>query len=640
MPQLLFEPIYIGKMKIKNRIAMPPMATNFSTTEGELTDRQITYYEKRARGGVGLITTESCYIHPSGKGGPTRLGFWSDKHISGFKKLSETVHRNDTKIVAQIHHAGNLSKPAFIGEYSVSCSSVPSPAYGVIPRTLTEAEISEMVTMFGQTARRAKEAGLDGIQIHAAHGYLLHQFLSPLFNKRTDKYGGHLANRMRFLLEVIESIRCAVGNDFPLIVRYDGDEFVEGGLTLNDTTVVAKVLEKSGVDALDVSGAITASSEMMVPPAAIPQGCLVHLAEAIKKVVRVPVATVGRIREMKMAEEILESHKADIINIGRPLIADPDLPNKWAEGKLDEIRRCISCNEGCTARMFKGLEITCTVNPMVGREHEIVPAKKSKKVMVIGGGPGGMEAAAVASSRGHKVSLFERGSQLGGQLILAARGPYKREIIWAVEDLEKQLYRQKVSIQKGQEVTVEGIEKFQPEAVIFATGSSPLVPDVEGVNRINVVTSHDVLSDRAKTGDRVVVIGGGSTGAETAEFLADSGKKVVICEILEDVIMDAEPMARKLMLKRLSEKGVRILITCKAKAIRAEGLAVKRNGKEELIEADTVVLSVGMEPNRGVIDQYRAKGLKNIEIYEIGDCVEPHKALEAISQGVEIGERV
>lgn len=640
MSKLLFEPINVGKMKLKNRISMPPMATNFSTTEGELTPRQIKYYEERAKGGVGLIVTESCYIHPGGKGGPTRLGLWSDKHISGFQKLADTVHKYDVKIIPQIHHAGHLSKPGFIGEYPVSSSSVPSPAYGVIPRCLTEKEIGELVTMFGETARRAKEAGLDGVEIHAAHGYLLNQFLSPLFNKRTDKYGGHLANRMRFLLEVIERVRNVVGNDFPIVVRYIGDEFVEGGLTTDDTTIIAKVLEKTGVNALDISGAVTVSGEMMVPPAAIPQGCLVHLAEAIKKVVSIPVFTVGRIREMGMAEEILQSNKADIVHIGRPLMADPELPKKWAEGRLDEVRRCISCNEGCTSRMFKGLDITCTVNPMVGREHEIVPAKKSKKVMVIGGGPGGMEAAAVASLRGHKVSLFEKNSQLGGQLILAACAPFKQEISWIVEDLEKQLHQREVSIQKGQEVTIDLIEQFQPEAVVFATGGSPLIPGIKGVEKTNVVTSHEVLAGRVKTGDKIVIIGGGSSGAETAEFLADQGKTVVICEMLEDVIMDTEPMTRKLMLKYLSEKGVRILINSEAKEIKPEGLVVKRNENEELIRADTVVLSVGSKSNREIIDLLKAKKAKGIELYEIGDCVKPRKALEAIREGAEIGEQI
>jgi 2,4-dienoyl-CoA reductase-like NADH-dependent reductase (Old Yellow Enzyme family)/thioredoxin reductase len=640
MPKLLFEPINIGKLKVRNRIAMPPMATNFSTADGELTQRQIKYYEERAKGGVGLIITESCYVHPNGKGGPTRLGLWSDKHISGFQKLADAVHKHDTKIIAQIHHAGALAKPAVIKEYPVSCSNVPSQSTGVIPRCLTEKEIDELVAMFGQAARRAKEAGLDGIEIHAAHEYLIHQFLSPLYNKRTDKYGGHLANRMRFLVEIIECIRKVVGNDFPLVVRYVGDEFVEGGLTLGDATIIARVLEKSGANALDISGGSHVAMEMTsrVPP--IPQGSLVHLAAAVKEVVRIPVATVGGIREMRMAEEILQSNRADIINLGRPLIADPELPKKWAEGRANEVRRCTSCNEGCHERMLKGLDITCTVNPMVGKEHDLRPTPTSKRVMVVGGGPAGMEVAVIASLRGHKVSLFEKKSQLGGQLILAACGPFKQETSWIIEDLEVQLQKQKVSIHRGQEVTPDLIEQLKPEVLIFATGALPLVPDITGVDKASVISYQDVLSGRARTGDLVLVIGGGSSGVETSEFLAERGKKVIICEMLEDVITDVERVTRKLILRRLSERGVRILINCKAIEIRPDGLVIKRNEIEEFIGADTVVLSAGAKSNREIIDLFKAKKATGIELYEIGDCIEPRKALDAIREGAEIGEQI
>lgn len=290
--------------------------------------------------------------------------------------------------------------------------------------------------------------------------------------------------------------------------------------------------------------------------------------------------------------------------------------------------------------MLKGLDITCTVNPMVGKEHELRPALKSKRVMVVGGGRAGMEAAVIASLRGHKVSLFEKNSQLGGQLILAARAPFKQETSWIVEDLEFQLHKQKVSIHKGQEVTMDIIEQVRPEVGIFATGASPLIPDIMGVEKANVVTYQDVLASRAKTGERLVVIGGGSSGVETSEFLADQGKKVIICEMLEDVITDVERISRKLALKRLSEKGVRILINCKATEIKPDGLVIKRNEIEESIGADTVVLSAGAKSNREIIGLFKAKNAKGIELYEIGDCVEPRKALDAIREGAEIGEQI
>jgi NADPH-dependent 2,4-dienoyl-CoA reductase/sulfur reductase-like enzyme len=415
---------------------------------------------------------------------------------------------------------------------------------------------------------------------------------------------------------------------------------VEGGITLSDATTIARVLEGSGVNALDISGGSHVAMEMTsrIPP--IPQGVLVYLATAIKEVVRIPVATVGGIREMSMAEEILQSNKADIISLGRPLIADPELPKKWAEGRANEVRRCISCNEGCHERMLKGFDITCTVNPMVGKEHDFRMASKSKKVMVVGGGPAGMEAAGMASLRGHKVSLYEKNSQLGGQLVLAAMGPFRQEINWVIEDLQFQLKKQKVSIHKGEQVTIDMIEKSRPEVVIFATGASPLIPNFRGVDKANVITYQDVLTSRAKAGERVVVIGGGSTGVETAELLADQGKKVIICEMLEDIISDAERIARKLILRRLSEKGVRILINSKATEIRPDGLVVKRNEIEEFIGADTIVLCAGAKSNRELVDIFKAKKFAAIELYEIGDCVEPRKALDAICEGAKIGEQI
>lgn len=639
MDRLLFEPISLGTMKVNNRIAMSPMATNYATQDGEITQRQIKYYEERAKGGVGLIITESCYIHPNGKGGPTRLGLWNDKHVFGFQKLADAVHKYDTRIVAQLHHAGYLAY--FTKEFPVSCSNVPSPSTGVIPRCLSVEEIKELVGMYGQAARRAKQAGLNGIEVHAANGYLIHQFLSPLFNKRKDKYGGHLANRMRFLLEIIATIRNLVGDNFPIIVKYSCNDFVEGGLTVQDATMIARVLELSGVNALDVASGVTAlSDEMIISPAATSQGHLMHLAKAIKEVVNIPVATVGRIREMGMAEDILQSKKADIICLGRPLIADPELPRKWLEGNEKEIRRCISCNDGCADRLGKGLDISCTVNPYVGKEHDITRAKKSKKVIVIGGGPAGMEAALIASMRGHEVSLFEKDSKLGGQLTLASRNTHKQEMDWVIKDLERELIKQKVSVYKGQEVTVNSIEQLKPEVVVFATGALPSIPSIKGIKNLNVATAHDILSGNAKTGDKVVVIGGGSCGAETAEFLADQGKKVIICEILGDIILDVEFRTRKLMLKRLSEKGVRILINCETKEITSKGLVIKTNEVDELIEANTIVLSVGVKPHREIIDLFKVKGPKNIELYEVGDCVEPRKALEAICRGAEIGEKI
>ena len=569
---MLFSPLAIGPMELKNRIAMAPMATHYADESGAVTDRLINYYAERGRGGAGLIIIESGYIHPLGRGGTRRLGLHEDRLIPGLKELVDTVHSAGAKICSQIHHAGRqINVKNTRGQYPVSASSIPSGMEAVVPRTLKIAEIEELVEAFGRAARRSLAAGFDALLIHAAHGYLIHQFLSPLSNARLDRYGRDMTGRIRFLREVVLRCREEVGKDYPLMVRICGSDFIPGGITPKESVKTAQRLEEWGVKAIHVSAGTHDTVEMEIQPMTVPRGCLVYLAEGIKKAVQIPVATVGRIVEPRMAEEILQQGKADLITLGRALLADPEFPRKAREGRDADIRPCIGCLQGCRDHLYQGLPITCLVNPQAGMEAEfkIAPAANRKKVFIIGGGPGGMEAARVAALRGHEVTLAEKEDHLGGQFHLASLPECKEEIRVYLDYLSGQLKKLGVKIQLNQGITPEKLKETKADAVILAAGGFPLKPAIPGIDRDRVITAWEALTHPQKVGERVVIIGGGSVGAETAEFLLNHYKDVTLIEMLPEIAADAEKVNRKVLLRSLGEKGAKIRILTKADAILA-----------------------------------------------------------------------
>ncbi len=629
----LFQPLRIGSLEVKNRLVMAPMATHYADETGAVTRKFKDYYIARARGGVGLIVIESGYIHPLGRGGTRRLGLHDDRLIPGLKELVDLVHSEGAAICSQIHHAGRQINVVFTGgRYPVSASSIPAGLEGVVPRTLRVEEIEELVEAFGQAARRSLAAGFDAILIHAAHGYLVHQFLSPLSNRRKDRYGGTFTRRLRFLKDVVHRCLEEVGKEYPLMVRFSADEFITGGFTLREGQKIAQNLEHWGVKALHVSGGTHDTQEMEIQPMAIPRGCLVHLAEGIKKVVQVPVATVGRIVDPGMAEDILQRGKADLITLGRALLADPDFPKKAREGRAEEIRPCIACLQGCLDRLYQGLPITCMVNPRAGLEDElkIKPAEKRKKVFIIGGGPGGMEAARVAALRGHHVTLVERGDHLGGQFHLASLPPGKEEIKAFLRYLEGQLKKLGVKIFLNWEMSPDKIDRIDAEVVILASGGAPQKPEIPGVERENVLTAWEALMNPERVGEKVLVVGAGAVGAETAEFLADRGREVTLIEMLKEIASDEQRVNRKLLLRRLGEKGVKIRILTKATAVIPQGVKVEGG---EILLADTVILATGVQPNNSL-----EEGLKKlkIEFFSVGDCKTPRKAIDAIHEGYRV----
>jgi 2,4-dienoyl-CoA reductase-like NADH-dependent reductase (Old Yellow Enzyme family)/thioredoxin reductase len=639
----LFKPGSIGKMELKNRIVMPPMVRNWATADGAITDRLLEHFAEVARGGVGFIIIEASYIEPRGKGFANEIGLYDDKLIPGLKKLVETVHDNGAKIAMQVYHAGRQTVSQVTGTQPVAPSPIPCPVEQEMPRELTTKEVEELVEAYAEGARRAKDAGFDAVEIHGTHGYLINQFLSPYSNKRTDKYGGSLEGRMRFALEIVERTREKVGKAFPIIFRLSGDEYVEGGLSIEDTKVIAQRLEKTGVDALHVSAGVyesTIKKGVIIQPMALPRGCLVHLAEGIKKVVRIPVITVGRINNPELAESILREKKADFIAMGRALLADPELPKKAQEGRVDDIRMCTACCQGCIDRLFMQQDITCLVNPAVGREKEFAlkPAEKAKKVLVIGGGPAGMEAARVAVLRGHKVTLYEKSDKLGGQLILAATPPYKGEFSNLNAYLSTQMEKLDVKVELGKEVTPAMVQELQPDVVIAAVGSQPLIPEgILGIGGDNVVTAWDVLAGKVDTKGTVIVAGGGMVGCETAEFLAEKGKKVNVVEMLPDIAMDVGVTPRVIFIQRLAEHKIEMLTNRKIKEIAKNGVIVEQDGKTQTIEGDTVVLALGAVPERKLIESLRGKVA---ELREIGDCVEARKALDAVYEGSRVAREI
>lgn len=638
----LLEPIKIGKLELRNRIVMPPMSTRFATPDGVVTRRMVDYYVERAKGGVGLIIVEYAYIDTeASRGGFCQLGVYSDDLIAGLNWLAEAVKAHGSKIALQICHSGRQTTPAITGRQPVAPSAIPykrlGGAHTLTPRELTTEEIEGIIESFGEAARRAKVAGFDAVELHGAHGYLLGQFLSSYTNKRTDKYGGDPEGRSTFALEVVKRVRKKVGTDFLIGYRMSADEYVNGGLTLKDTRKFAKMLGGSGVNYIHVSVGIHETICKTIQPMYLPRGYNVHLAEGIKHAVNIPVVAVGSI-DPELGENILEEGKADLVAMGRGLIADPELPKKLVEGRMENIRPCIREIDGCLGRIREGKMMSCAVNPAVGKEEEyrLRPAEKGKKVVVVGGGAAGLEAAIVARLRGHDVTLYEKEDKLGGHLVEASVPQFKDDLRGLMRFYFAQLKKTGVKVQLKTEVTPELIMEVEPDVLILAVGSIPIISDIPGVTKPAVVTAIDVLLGKTEVGEEVAVVGGGLIGCETALYLAtEKGKTVTILEMLDEIAIEVEPtVAKVILLKKLTEANVRVLTGIKLDKITDEGIiGIDKEGKGHTVKADNVVLALGLKPREEVV-----RALKGLvpETYAVGDCVEPRKIMDAIHEGFRV----
>ncbi len=630
----LFEPIQIGKTTVKNRIFMPPLSTNLAD-KGYVTDALVEHYSNRARGGVGLIVTEVTTVEPTYTYLPGDMSIYDDSYIPGWKKLVDAVHKYDTKILSQLFHPAYMAFPVPGTPQLIAPSNV-GPYYAKsAPRAVTVEELHVLVRQFGEAALRFKKAGGDGVEIQCAHAHgLLGGFLTPLYNKRTDEYGGDINGRLRLTLEVIREVRKQCGDDFIIDVRISGDEYSEGGLTLNDMIYVSKQLEKEGVDFLHVSGGNTIKRGSSMPAPGTSPAPHAHASEEIRKHVHIPVATVARINEPWVAEELIADGKADICMIGRANLCDSEFANKARDGRTDDIRPCIGCGRCLTGIMF-GKPIACTVNPSV-ETNDIDEADVKKKVLVIGGGPAGMEAAYVAKKRGHEVVLCEKEKELGGLLRLAAVPISKQELCKVIKFMARRLNNEGIDVRTGCEVTPQMLaDEFKDYEIICSTGAKP--KEIEAFKQFKqTMTADDILSGRKFPGRKIVILGGGSVGCEIADYLAPlindlfpANRDVTVIEMTGSLMTGEGGAAKSRLTQRLMSKGVKLLLNAQVKKVDESTITYEQDGEEHTIkDADTLVFAVGYTPTK----------VEYENAHYIGDCGKVGNLKDAISEAYQLAK--
>ncbi|MGL5296452.1 MAG: FAD-dependent oxidoreductase, partial [Culicoidibacterales bacterium] len=577
----LFEEGKIGSLQLKNRMIVPPMLTQFAKDNGEITERYIRYYEEKAKGGFGLIIVEDNVIERRGAGLHRIAGMWSDELMEKHKELTHRIHRAGAKIAVQVYHAGREATFETTGGCRpVAPSAIQDPIQSTLPHELTTEEVYEMIETFAQAIRRAKSVGYDAVELHGAHGYLINQFLSPFSNKRTDEFGGTFMNRLQFPLRIIKRAQELIGLEYPIIYRITADELVSGGLTIEDTKIIAPILEKAGVAALHVSASIYKSGYWASAPTAAPSIPFVKYARELKKVVTIPIIAVNKINTPYLAQSILSHGDADFVAMGRASIADPHVPNKIRNNKLSDIVECIGCWQGCQGNLSREEPITCLVNPEVGKEAElaITRAQVKKNVLIVGGGPGGMQAAIVAAKRGHDVTLFEKTNKLGGQWLLAAVAPGKEQLNAFTVWQKTQLQQLGVKIKLETEVTVDMIDAYNPDFIVLATGAKPIKPKIKGIEHKRVVCAHDVLGGKVEMLEKVVVIGGGLVGAETAEHMAVHEKNVTLIEVGNEIAKDLDDAPKVFLMNNLKSTNTTILTEAKVSEITETGVYIEKDG--------------------------------------------------------------
>ena len=634
----------IGNVELKNRFIMPAMGSGHSEPDGSIGEESIEYYIARARGGFGLIITEYVGIDPHGMGARNQLKIYSDEYIPGFIRLSDAVHAGGAKIFMQLHHGGRWADPNIIGQATVSSSAMHWHVRDVVPLELTTQEVYGLIEMFGDAALRAKKAGYDGVELHGAHGYLIPQFMSSYVNRRIDEFGGDIIGRSRFATGVVKNIKQKCGGDFPVIMRMNGDETVDGGMKINEARVMVKLLEEAGTDALNISAGLPSAygdRGYSLASYRTPMGFITHLAEEIKKSVKIPVITVGRIVDPAMADAIIADGMADFVALGRAALADAEFPKKVLEGRPDEILPCIGCMSRClTGPGPDGISpgASCALNPFSGHEHDmkIETASKSKTIVVVGGGVAGLEAAWVSASRGHKVILLEKNNKPGGQAYTASIPPNKQGFALAIKYYMTMCKKHGVDIRLNTEATADMVASFAPDAVILSTGATPAVLRVPN-DGIPVVQAVDVLNGELVPGKSILVVGAGLVGLETTDFLQSQMRAVTIVEMLDE---DSDELGAKssALFYALRGSGVNIMTSTKVERFTKDGAVTSTpEGEARLSGFDMVVLAAGSTPYNPLEKELQGRVP---EIHVIGDASKVGLVTDAVQQAAELAIRI
>jgi 2,4-dienoyl-CoA reductase-like NADH-dependent reductase (Old Yellow Enzyme family)/thioredoxin reductase len=635
----LFQPIRVGNLKSKNRLLMSAMSIHFGVDDkGYVTEQLIRYMLARAEGGVGMMLVGGGGVHPTGVELPHLPALWEDDCVPALIKMTRAVKPHDVRMGMQLMHGGRQS----YHDQKVAPSAIPAPALAKgTPRELRPDEIPILVAAFGDAARRCQEAGFDFVEIHGAHGYLISQFLSPNSNRRTDSYGGSFENRIRFMLEVLGDVRSKCGPGFPVGIRMNGEDYIRDGWGLDDALRLAPLLEQNGAAYLNVSAGVYGSRQLTIPSMYVEQGCFVHLAEAVKRRVSIPVVAVGRIKKPDMADAILRDGQADIIALGRSLIADPQWPNKAKDGSLRTIRPCIGCCLGCIHAVFQLEPGGCVVNPDVGREYllsgGIEKTADSKKCLVVGAGPAGLAAARMLALRGHQVTVSEQQTLAGGALRLAAKPPGRAELMDILNYFMEELARLEIDVRLNSAFSAELLRELDPDEVILATGCLPDTPMIKGLFQtdMQVCTVIELLSGGLDVGRRVLIWGGNQAGLVLADDLATRGKSVTVLHRKEHFAEDMSSNDRYYLRERLKRGGVTLQKNVRIQSLRGDGVLFRSGGQtmelrgfESLVLADTFV---SLREAANLTKEHRAR------VHFIGDAKQPRHLMYAIAEGEELG---
>lgn len=628
----MFSPIQIGPMTVKNRFVVPPMGNNFANPDGTWSDQSVAYYAERAKGQFGLITIEATVVHHGAKGGPKKPCLYDDSSIESLKKITDACHAQGAKVSIQLQNAGPEGNAKNAGAPIEAASAIPSVYGKDTPVEVPTEKVYELVKGYGDAAERAIKAGADAVEIHMAHGYLVNSFISPRTNKRVDEFGGNFENRMRFPRLIVEEVKRRVGGKVAILARINSSDEVEGGDDVHDSAAIAAYLEDCGVEGLHVSRAVHIKDEYMWAPTAVHAGFSADLVTEIKRAVSIPVITVGRYTEPYYAELLLREGRADLVAFGRQSLADPHMPEKAMNDNLEDLVPCIACLQGCVANMYKGEPICCLVNPFLGHEAQGYPkAEKSKKVMVIGGGVAGMCAAFVAAERGHDVSLYESTDKLGGNMRLAAYPPGKGDITNMIRSYIVRCEKAGVKIHMNTTVDLEMVKAEKPDAVIVSTGSRTLILPIEGIENPAIIHGSDLLDGKRAAGKKVLVVGGGMVGCETAAFLGEQQHDVTVIEYRDTVGADVIHEHRVFLMEDFKNYGIKEITGAKVCKFFDDGVEYESpdGSRHEVRGFDSVVLSMGFKNYNPFAEQLEELGQ---EVYVVGDATRARRALDATKE--------